>query len=287
MTVLVISIKKHSNECLRLQVNFIANKDCFEPFNILHVLLQYTLIIRLMNNSMSNTVKSHNRNKVLLAFTFIIPGVAHALFGNLRLSLFMLTCHCVILLSLFWSKLIFIPFYIYAYIAFLLITIVFNYVYFIKHYINKKLSHLHFGAIYVVVLITIISGLWITDKSKLFGCGLYYVPSMSMHPTIKPGQFILADMDSYFYYTPQVNDIVIVELTKRETIIKRVIQKPVNVKHDISDYYLQGDNANNSIDSRHFGPVKFDRIIGKAKLILFSINSQHQLMSDGYLQSLK
>ncbi len=236
---------------------------------------------------MSNTQESNYHNNALLVFAFLIPGFSHALFGKLRLSLFLLTSHCVILLTLFWSKLIFTPLYVYAYVSFLFFTLILNYVYCVKKYAHNRYFYVHYGVIYAAVVIALISSLWFTDKSKLFGCSLYYIPSMSMHPTIKPGQFILADMDSYTNNTPQINDIVIVELTKHETIIKRLIQKPMNVKHDISGYYLQGDNISNSIDSRHFGPVKIDRIIGKAKLILFSINSQHQLIFDGYLQSLK
>ena len=39
-------------------------------------------------------------------------------------------------------------------------------------------------------------------------------------------------------------------------------------------YYVLGDNANNSTDSRHFGLIPDSLVIGRAKHILFSWDSQ-------------
>jgi signal peptidase I len=42
-------------------------------------------------------------------------------------------------------------------------------------------------------------------------------------------------------------------------------------------YYVMGDNRRDSLDSRCFGPVARDRLIGKAEVVLFPLDSLHWL----------
>lgn len=49
-------------------------------------------------------------------------------------------------------------------------------------------------------------------------------------------------------------------------------------------YYLLGDNANASEDSRRFGGIPQEQIQGKVKLVLLGINAQHQLVENSYLK---
>jgi signal peptidase I len=64
------------------------------------------------------------------------------------------------------------------------------------------------------------TGLFITTSSVLFitgfiykdtwlGVHIYFVPSMSMHPTLKPGEFILLDTWAYQEIKPQLDDVVV------------------------------------------------------------------------------
>ena len=62
-----------------------------------------------------------------------------------------------------------------------------------------------------------------------------------------------------------VNDI--------ELVIKNVKKAnngdTFNIKLSENEYFLVGDNRENSIDSRMFGPISIDRIIGKAYLKIY------------------
>lgn len=74
-----------------------------------------------------------------------------------------------------------------------------------------------------------------------------------MLPTLKPGQNVLIRC---WFYQPKVGDIVVIKQNKRN-IIKR-IQKIQGYK-----YFVEGDNEKESTDSRTFGPIFKQEIVGK------------------------
>ena len=77
-----------------------------------------------------------------------------------------------------------------------------------------------------------------------------------MAPTLKPGQDIISFNWAYLGRKPKIGDLVVVKINGKE-IVKRV-QK---IQGD--QVFVQGDNLYLSTDSRHFGKVKMDQIIGK------------------------
>jgi nickel-type superoxide dismutase maturation protease len=82
----------------------------------------------------------------------------------------------------------------------------------------------------------------------------------SMLPLLQPGDEILLDPDAYRKYLPQIGDIVVImhPLQSNLTIVKRITA--IN-NHD--GYFVTGDNATASTDSRHWGTIKFSDILGK------------------------
>lgn len=124
------------------------------------------------------------------------------------------------------------------------------------------------------------------------------VYGQSMEPNLHPNQRLIVDKLSYRLHGPQRNDIVVVDLPDmEEMLVKRIIALPgetVEVRrgvvyvngaaisepypHDLTPYdmaprtlgalayFVMGDNRGNSNDSRSFGPVTRDEIVGRVWL---------------------
>lgn len=81
-----------------------------------------------------------------------------------------------------------------------------------------------------------------------------------MSPLLQPGNEILIDPNAYRKSLPKLNDIVVTKhpLKPQITIVKRI-----TAIDDRSDYFLTGDNLADSTDSRHWGSVKSQDLLGK------------------------
>jgi signal peptidase I len=127
----------------------------------------------------------------------------------------------------------------------------------------------------------------------------YIVEGDSMQPNFETGEWIIVNRLGYLTGAPQRGDVVILDFEEpQEDLIKRVVglpgetieihdglvfvdgvplnepytfaeprylEEPVTLGPD--EYFVLGDNRNNSRDSHMFGPVTRDHVIGKAWLI--------------------
>ncbi|MGL4650710.1 MAG: signal peptidase I, partial [Caldilineaceae bacterium] len=140
------------------------------------------------------------------------------------------------------------------------------------------------------VLLAIVVHLFLAQATVVFG--------QSMEPNLSPHQRLIVDKLSYRLHAPQRNDIVVVDLPQLDDmLVKRVVGLPgetielrgglVHVNgapllepfaHALDaattppvtladgEYYVLGDNRDNSNDSRYFGPIAGSRILGKVWL---------------------
>lgn len=146
---------------------------------------------------------------------------------------------------------------------------------------------------------------------RLFIAQPFIVSGASMDPTFKNGQYLIVDELSYRLNGPARGDVVIFKYPKnpKQYFIKRVIGLPgdtitigdngavsikdtsgtmflldepyiVFKKNDAlsrtvgaDEYFMMGDNRAGSFDSRMWGPVKREFIIGRALVRLFPLST--------------
>ena len=141
----------------------------------------------------------------------------------------------------------------------------------------------------------------------------YQVDGPSMTPTLLNGQYILVNKSDYFTHGPQRGDVIVFKFPKdtSKDFVKRVIGVPgdtvvtngngsvmvdgvtldepyVNDHINTADktwslgpgqYFVMGDNRGDSYDSRDWGPVPSDDILGKAVFVYWPLGSAHMLQN--------
>jgi|SRR3990170_1151410 len=96
---------------------------------------------------------------------------------------------------------------------------------------------------------------------NFFPLSRFTVSGRSMLPTLKPGQDVLVFNWAYVFSRPKVGDIVVIKKNGAD-IVKRIGQ----ITSD-RNIFVQGDNTNESTDSRSFGQIKRSEIVGKVIFI--------------------
>ena len=82
-----------------------------------------------------------------------------------------------------------------------------------------------------------------------------------MAPALVEGDVIVTKLHKKH---PKNNEIWVFELTNNK-IVKRV------KKIQSVEIWFEGDNINHSWDSRHFGYIKTDQLVGQAKFVAFNV----------------
>jgi len=145
------------------------------------------------------------------------------------------------------------------------------------------------------------------------------VENVSMRPTLQPGEFLLINRVAYKLGQPSIGDIIVFHAPGVSDLdyIKRVIALPgdtVRISDGIvyvneqplyepyisdqpnytgewvipsDEYFVLGDNRNNSSDSHLWGFVPKDDIVGRALLIYWPLDEMTLLRSPDIVQAVK
>ena len=104
-------------------------------------------------------------------------------------------------------------------------------------------------------------------------CSLFYIPTESMTPTVKPNDIVFVNRLAYGFrifgsyavdFAPiKVGDIVVFIAPNKQILLKRVGQILSN-----GTYWMLGDNTAKSADSRVFGAIEKNKILGRMRRVL-------------------
>jgi signal peptidase I len=132
-----------------------------------------------------------------------------------------------------------------------------------------------------VLLCTLNIGITLSShlyKDQWFGFAFYHIPSESMSPTLQTGDVALIDTWIYKNQPALADDIIIVKRTATSMVLAKRLQQSRNHNEKI-ELFIVGDNPNNSIDSRRFGWISDDYLIGRVEFVWFSFNEGNRLFS--------
>ncbi len=96
----------------------------------------------------------------------------------------------------------------------------------------------------------------------------YVVEGSSMEPSFRAGDRVLVNRRAFRSRPPRAGEVVVLRDPQRDghVLIKRVGDVPTGDEAAPHAVYVLGDNASESRDSRAFGAVAADQIIGRAWL---------------------
>ena len=104
---------------------------------------------------------------------------------------------------------------------------------------------------------------------SLIPLGRFSVEGESMNPGYKPGERLLISPILLKFSPPTEGDVVVIQHPndQNKQLLKRVIGVPGDRIEGVdlgpNEYFVLGDNKGKSEDSRHFGKIHRDQILGK------------------------
>ncbi len=105
----------------------------------------------------------------------------------------------------------------------------------------------------------------------------FIVSGSSMVPTFHDGDYLIINEIGYRFEEPERDEVIVFRYPKNPSqfYIKRIIGLPGETINGTTlgenEYYVMGDNRNASSDSRYWGPLKRNLIIGRAAIRLWPV----------------
>lgn len=221
----------------------------------------------------------------------LMPGSGLLFIGHLRTAIIVQTSLLGLLVALCWTRLILLP----AGILILIFGSILIYVVSTLLCLTRRIHHpktrlkwlwQRFGAsvLFVIIGIALLVGGFFT-KQYWLGIHIYFVPSMSMYPTLKPGQFILLDTWAYWNKEPKVDDVIVFKHDDTDQfLVKRISIWSTGELTEEEKFFVLGDNSQASQDSRHIGGIRKDQMIGKVELVLLGIDPMNKPIKHSFLK---
>jgi len=154
------------------------------------------------------------------------------------------------------------------------------------------------GSLVKEVLQVVLPAIFLALAIHIFLAQATVVYGLSMQPNLQPTERLVIEKASYYFDDPQRSDIVVLDLPQMANLlIKRVVGLPgetLEIRRGVvlingqaldepfvllpdsttygpitlgpDSYFVMGDNRSNSNDSRAFGPVHRNAIVGRAWL---------------------
>ena len=106
-------------------------------------------------------------------------------------------------------------------------------------------------------------------KDRLLGFAFYHIPSQSMRPTLIAGDVILADTWALNDRAVSIDDVIVVKRSAHSMLLVKRLKKTRFINNQM-ELFIEGDNTTRSVDSRNFGWIPDDFVVGKAQFVWFS-----------------
>lgn len=123
----------------------------------------------------------------------------------------------------------------------------------------------------ITVLIVLPIRMWIAQP--------FIVHGESMVPTLQSGDYLIIDEITYRFRQPEIGDVIVFHYPKdpSQFFIKRIKGLPGDTVNNTilrsNEYYVLGDNRLQSSDSRYWGPIEANLIVGRAVIRLWPLNN--------------